>query len=126
MNRPLLNLSFHEESDYLLVTIQGRYDPLPITEALGRIKAQAQQSQRSRILIDAYQISRPEKDIDRFLVGRAIADQLPAPLRIAVLCVPEWITRFAEDTAVNRGAQMFVSGDKAEALQWLLGTSGRA
>ena len=120
MKIPPLEVSFQDESRYLLVTARGKFETLAISEALRQIRAKAQQTQHSRILIDAYNLSLPETDFDRFLVGQLFAEQLPVPLKVAVVYKQEWITKFTENTAVNRGATLFVCGDKAEALRWLL------
>ena len=113
-------VSFQEEERYLLATVQGDYDPSAIIEALERLKEKTQQTKHSRIFIDAMNISPPKIEFYRFEVGVAFAERLPNSLQVALLSDPKWINKFMENTAVNRGANLRVFSDKAEALRWLL------
>src|SRR5262245_32992771 len=115
-----LEVSFQQERGYLLTTICGEWEPTALTKALTLIRDKAQQTASSRILLDASHFLPPKIEFHRFLAGQALAAQLPRPLKIAVLYKEEWINKFAENVAVNRGAHVFVCTEKAEALRWLL------
>ena len=115
-----LEVSFQEERRHLVATVCGRWEPAAITEGLTLIRDKARQTAHSRILIDAYNLSPPRADFYRFLAGQDLAALFPLPLKVAVLCQEQWITKFAENVAVNRGAQVLVCTDKAAALGWLL------
>ena len=70
--------------------------------------------------MDILQLSIPRAELDRFFAGQHIAEVWRPPLKVAAVMLPEGITRFAENTAVNRGANFIVMADAAEAVEWLL------
>ena len=72
-----------------------------------------------RILIDFREMSPPARQLDRFLAGIHVAEVWRPPLRVAGVWQPERIDRFAEDTAVNRGAVFRMFVDEAAAVDWL-------
>jgi hypothetical protein len=84
------------------------------------IRDTARQTAYSRILIDASTLSPPRVDFYRFLAGQDLAALFPLPCKVAVVCQAKWITKFAENVAVNRGARVLVCADRVEALGWLL------
>jgi hypothetical protein len=121
--KTMIEFTCQEEDNYLLITSKGDYDVDYITANLPKLVDIASSAKRTRILIDAFSIPPPKSEIDRFFLGQAFAAILRPPLRVALLYPAEFINKFMEDTAVNRGAFLFVSGDKDEALRWLLSDS---
>lgn len=116
----MIEVQFQQMADYLLVTTRGEYDVNSIEVLLPTLVHEAQTAKRTRILIDAMEIAPPKDELDRFLVGRAFAALAPPHYRVAVLYPRQWINKLTENTAVNRGLMFLVSGDKKEALRWLL------
>ena len=117
-------VTFEARERYLLVRVSGPFDVSAAREVMVTIKQQAQAGGFTHILVDALGITAPARDLDRFLVGEALAQLLPHPFKVAVLYKAEWINKFAENTAVNRGAAVLVCSQEAKALQWLLGSAG--
>jgi hypothetical protein len=115
-----IDLVFQEFSSYLLVRTRGVLDPAAVREALGFIQEKAQQTGYTRILIDGMDFTPPRNDIDRFLIGESIAELLGSPLKMAAIVPAQFINKLAENTAVNRGADLYICGSEAEALRWLL------
>jgi hypothetical protein len=115
-----IDLSFQEQSNFLLVVISGQYDPVVVRETLEAIKERATQTNAIRILIDAFDLSAPTAEFARYMAGLAFAELFPYPFRVAVLYKRELINKFAENTAVNRGASFHVCSDKDYAIRWLL------
>ena len=115
------HVAFEARRGYLLVRVRGPYDPSIAREVLGTVKQQAQAGGFTRILIDGFEIGAPARELDRFLIGEALAELLPCPFKVAFLYKAEWINKFGENTAVNRGAAVLVCSTEAKALQWLLG-----
>ncbi len=113
-------ITFEARAGYLYVEGQGASDVKTIRQALSTIKAQADECGLSRILINARQVNRPMVGLDRFWMGEYIAELFGPRYRIAVLYVKEFINKFAENVAVNRGADLLVTHDDAEALEWLM------
>ena len=71
-----------------------------------------------KVLID---VSAADVKIDttqRFLLGEYIAQKLP-DLNIAVVANQRVIDKMVEDTAVNRGASLYISHDREAAVNWL-------
>jgi len=56
--------------------------------------------------------------MDRYELGVMIAEKFPFKYKLAVLAKREFITKFAETVAVNRGAEMLVSHDLKEIRKW--------
>jgi hypothetical protein len=114
----VINVQYQQMDEYLLVTTRGEYDVNFIEVQIPTLIDEAQTAKRTRILIDAMDIAPPKTEVDRFLVGQAFAAL--APYRVAVVYPRQWINKLTENTAVNRGLTFLVSGDKEEALRWLL------
>ena len=115
-----IELSFQEHKDYLFVRARGAMVHPDVRQALLAILEKVKQTGHTRILIDGMGFTPPRADIDRFLIGESIAELLGQPLKVAVFGHAEYINKLAENTAVNRGASFYVSGDEADALRWLL------
>ncbi len=115
-----LETSYREEKEYLLAQARGEFVFNDVYQGLLRTKERARQSGRLRIFIDAYEISAPKREFERFLLGKAIADLFPVPFKIAIYYKEELIDKVSENTAVSRGAHYFICGNKDQALQWLL------
>jgi len=116
-------IAFEVRDGYLFVRVSGSIEPDPIRAGLTAIREQAQKAGLTRILVNALGLCAPRAEIHRFMAGEAIAEILPYPFKTAVLCKPEMINKFAETTAVNRGAQLLICGDEGQALGWLLGST---
>ena len=54
----------------------------------------------------------------RFMLGEYIAKNL-LDLKIAIVADADVIDKMVEDTAVNRGASLYVTCDRLDALNWL-------
>jgi hypothetical protein len=88
------------------------------------ILREAVKSGDTRVLIDAYGVSAPKSDIDRFDAGATIAELFRGRIKLAILYPPAIINKLAEDTAVNRGADVLVVADERVALEWLFAKRG--
>jgi hypothetical protein len=111
-------LSFQVYPDYLHVTLSG---PYPVErEILETIREEAQRVSRDHILVNGLELAHPRTDLDRFLLGKNIADVFAHRFKIAALVQTELITNATENTAVNRGARLFVTDDEELALRWLV------
>lgn len=115
-----IDVTFQEKNNYLSAVIDGEFDPTAVHEILIQIRDRAQQTGFNRILVDAFALSAPSTDFFRYLVGISVAELLPRPFKVAALYEAKLINKFAENTAVNRGANFQVCGNCDEALGWLL------
>ncbi len=113
-------ITFEVRAGYLYAEGQGPGDQGTMREALRTIKARADEAGLTRILINARRVERPRQGIDYFLLGEFFAELFGARYRIAALYPREFINKFAENTAVNRGANLFVTDEEAQAVEWLM------
>jgi hypothetical protein len=116
-----IQTQYFDKKDYLLVESQGEFEINEVTEALLALKQEIISLGRFRIFLDCWEITAPRKEFDRFVFGKAIAELFPRPFRVALYFKEDRITKVSEATAVNCGAQYFVSSDKNQLLEWLLG-----
>jgi hypothetical protein len=112
-------VSYEVRSRYLLVRMAGRYDPVGARELFDAVRARAVEENLHHIFIHALEVGDPETELDRYLMGEAIAEMLPLPFKVAILYKPNY-DKFTENAAVVRGADVLICSDPDEALQWLL------
>jgi hypothetical protein len=113
-------IAFEPKEGYLRVVIHGRYPSATYPEILRSIHDEASKLGLARILVDGFSLSAPPSEMDRFSVGVSIAELFGRRYRIAILYPRELINKFAEDAAVNRGANLLVASEEGAALAWLL------
>jgi hypothetical protein len=113
-------ISFEVEDEYLRVTIAGTYPSDTIRDLLLAIRSKAEECARTRVLLDAWSLSPPPLDFDRFVLGETAAEIFRSRYRVAVVYRPELINRFAENVARNRGASVLVTASEVQALEWLM------
>jgi hypothetical protein len=96
------------------------YVGLPgLLQMIDETKKVSQQSWTKLILIDLSQAQYEMPFMDQYRVGEAVAKRQVPGVRIAVILKPQYITRFSENVACNRGAGMRVFADRQQALDWL-------
>jgi len=115
-----LTICFEDADDYLLARVEGRWTPDSVSQGIQEMVKKARDGGHSRVLLDLRKLSAPPTDFARFRAGEQIAEMSRGILKIAAVYPEELINKFAEDTAVNRGAQFTVVADFDEAVQWLL------
>ncbi len=106
--------------EYLKITIAGDNLFNDVKDILIIIKNLADENKRKKILIDA--LHTPNiSGMQRFYMGEMGIDILGRNYKVAVIINREFIDKFMETVAVNRGGQLVVVGSEPEALDWLLG-----
>jgi len=113
-------MEIRNRSDYLLVKAEGLWCTEQAMEMIDQTKEAALEAGHRRILMDLSAWSKPLDEFTRFEFGVYLAEALPPPYRVAAHTDPRHINRFAENTAVNRGAQFRIFSSEEEALRWLL------
>lgn len=114
-----LKLTHEQRENYLFVRMDGEWTEQDIRQAIDDIAELAQTRARTRVLIDALNVSAPKTEFNRYLAGEHIAEMWRR-LQVAVAYPGEFITGFTEVTATNRGAHMAVFSDLASAESWLM------
>ena len=113
-------VSYENKDGYCFVRISGEWNTDKLKEFIDGSIRHAEEYGWNSILIDGYELETPKTDFQRFLIGKYAAEAYGSRFRVALYFQPERITKFAENAAVNRGADFRVWGSKEEALQWLL------
>ncbi|HUN55589.1 MAG TPA: hypothetical protein VMU29_10580 [Smithella sp.] len=114
-----IELSFKVFDNYLKIHISGG-NPYPeIHEILMHIKRLAEENDRTRIFINAWDLS-DVPDMEKFYIGEQGAKMFGNKIKFALLRKPEHINKFTENVVVNRGGRLFIVSDEQEALRWLL------
>ena len=108
------------EPEHLRLTAHGEYRFDELFGFISLIKNSAEKAGRSRVLIDCLNVRGTMLEAERFSGGKQIAEVFGSRLRAALIMQPEYVTKLGELTAVNRGADFFVTDNEAAALKWLL------
>jgi len=106
---------------YLKITLAGETPGPEARLLLQKIKVLADESGKSKILVDGLNVSAPMPDMERYDVGELAAAVFGHRYKIAVIYRLEHINKFMENVAVNRGAYLNVVGSELEAIEWLIG-----
>lgn len=114
-----IQLSFEVFDEYLKIILSGGNPYNDIAEILTTIKRLAEENNRQRIFIEAIDIITPS-EMQKFHIGELGSGVLTSGIKVAVFSRREYVNKFMENVAVNRGAQLYVAGSKQAALSWLL------
>ena len=104
---------------YFWIAVAGRWDLGDAYGLVELIRRETDLAGVDRALADLRNVDGPVPGLDRFFAGKHVATVLGARVRLAVIARPEMIDKLGENTAVNRGARILVSGTEAEALAFL-------
>ena len=116
-----LDLSFEDTGDYLHIRVRGDWARQEIIAGIRNVAERAQNAGQTRVLLDIREFSAPNNELDRFMAGEAIAKFFPSSFKIVAVRSADLMDKFAENVAVNRGANFMVVSDFDEAVSWLTG-----
>lgn len=117
-----MNINIDQMENYLYIKIDGEYTDAKIEPTLNKIFYECKNCGYSKILIDALDVNLDSmNDLNRFLIGKKIAEfNMESHLmKIAYVVSKQYINRFSEIVARNRGAQLKGFYNKDEANKWL-------
>jgi hypothetical protein len=118
----LLNVDIEARDGYLFMHVVGQWRLSDIQELVTMIRLEAARRGYTHVLVDMLGVSGKPSEADRFAVGLAATSPPRGHLKVAILYPADLINKLAENTAVNRGAQLLVTSDGEAALIWLLDT----
>lgn len=116
-----LHVSFKDAEEYLIARFEGKWPVDSVRDKVGDIAIEAEERGHTHILLDGRTVLAPITDFRRFLIGEEIAHAFRGQFKVAAVYSPELINKFAENTAVNRGASFIVLPTFDEAVSWLIG-----
>ncbi len=109
-----------KHGDYTRIDFTGVLTLETAKEQVDWIKAESDREGCHKFLLDVRRVDSRLSTMDRFFLGEYIAQVFRYQIKVAVIYREELITRFGENTAVNRGANFRVEATEEAALQWLL------
>jgi hypothetical protein len=104
---------------HLRIVARGELLLPAVYELIDRIKAETGARDCPRVLLDMRAVPGMPSETERYKWGVRIADVIGWRVRLAIVAAPEAINKLAENTAVNRGANLIALSDEQEALRWL-------
>ena len=116
-----VTVSIKKEDDYLIVEYSGKYEGDINSLKMDEVKKICQQHKISHVLVDASKCKLNVTSVDKYRLGKSIADMFIAPqrIKIASLVSPDEYDVFVTLVATNRGASYDIFTDKNKALEWL-------
>ena len=108
-------------SRFIRFDVSGAWNLADIFALIGRVREEADAAGLDAALVDLLDVPGPIPQMERFFAGKRVAEVLKHRIRLAVVAREEYINKFGENTAVNRGARMAVLSSEEHALAWLDG-----
>jgi len=102
------------------VAVSGTYSPSNMFELIDAVKAECDLRKVDRVMVDCSNILGDITEADRFAGGKRVADVFGPDVFVALVMPPGAVTKLGQIAAANRGAMLFVSDSKDEAIDWLL------
>ena len=116
-------LSYEVFDEYLKITLSAAQNPFAhiadITSTIMTVKRLSEENNRTKILVDALNVPNI-RDMHKIYLGTLVAATFGSKFKFAMLRKPEHINKFAENMAVNLGANVHVVANEQQALRWLL------
>lgn len=115
-----MEVEFVLKETHIAAVVTGQWTTDRAKDGIEFIAEEARKHKVTRILIDLFKLTPPKGEMTRFYTGVHMAELWRYPLRVALIAPAEKYNRFAENVAVNRGANIKVFTDEQEAMNWLL------
>ena len=114
-----LQVSFREESGFLLFDVQGPYSLPDFLRLADSVFAECTKRGLGRAFVDITGVTGEIPQIDRYRLGIYCAEKRAQLNRLAVVARREIINWMFENVATNRGLTTCVTADPAYATNWL-------
>ncbi len=110
-----------KRAGYLYVIVTGEYSQEEFLSYPKIVADECAKANMNKVLVNALSLAGANvPTMDRFFAGENIAKHFGAKIKLAVAWPKEYIDKFTETVAVNRGAMVLVVGDVETAEKWLL------
>jgi hypothetical protein len=115
-----LHIDWEQHEAYGVVRLTGAPSLGQILSFMELLAVESQSWNHGRLLADLRGVTTIRSFTEQFTLGEEAARKLKHLRRIASVVPPERLTRNSERPARQRGLDLKVFTDEAEALQWLL------
>jgi len=115
-----MDREFKHHREYLEVSFSGESTFSNLNELLDQIAKECEKKNHKKVMVGLLHVKGLLSEMDRFKIGEKIAQLFPIPYRMVSIVKEGKINRFGENTAVNRGANLFVVSNRKDGLDWLL------
>lgn len=113
-----------KKNNFLFVTLTGEYDRHEFMSYGKTLMDHCKKEEVFKVLVNALGVTGTNLSVmERFVIGESVAALFPPTVKLAVAWPEEFMTRFAETVAVNRGSFLAVFTNVEEAEQWLVAPS---
>jgi hypothetical protein len=104
----------------LQLTCQGERSYDAYIQLIDAIRSELDKDKEiKKVLVDLCKVTGDLSTFERHLVGKYLAEKLPYGIRMAVVSSEKHLVGMVENTAVNRGVQIFSTPNKEKAVTWL-------
>ena len=107
------------EGRHVRFEVGGQWRLPDVFALIDRVRDEADAAGFDRAFVDMSRISGPIPEMERFFAGERVAAILKNRIRVAVVAREEYINKFGENVAVNRGARLAVLSSEDHAMAWL-------
>jgi hypothetical protein len=107
---------------HLSVKAAGRYSRAHLCGLFDQVKAESEKRNGEGVILDVTQVAGTTPIMDLFVLGEHCSKVWKPPFRIAIVPPEEWVYKFFENVARNRGAQIAIVPNQEAAREWLAST----
>jgi len=111
--------TYINKGEYLFVEVNESYSLRLLLSTIHEVADHCQTDHLDKALIDLRNMEGSPTIFDRFQIGIEIARVWKSRIKVAVVARSNIISRVAENTAVNRGATLWITTTMEAAMKWL-------
>lgn len=113
------DVQIHEADNHLSVKATGRYSLANLSGLFDRVKAESEKRNGRGVILDVSKVAGTVPLMDMFVLGEHCSRVWNPLFRIAIVPPEEWVYKFFENVARNRGAQIAIVPNQDAAMEWL-------
>jgi hypothetical protein len=117
-----MQIDLEDAGEYLAANVSGKYSLDGMLLLIDRIAEESTRLNQARVLVDVSRMTGDAPLSDRYVYAARAAERLLKITKCAACAgVGQQVVPFTSIVAKNRGLQLEVFFDRAEAVQWLRG-----
>src|SRR5438045_7590265 len=116
-----MQIDFENAGRYLAANVSGPYSLQGMRELIDQIAEESANRKLERVLVDVSHMTGDAPNMERYQYAQYAAERLHRDVRKCAACAGsgQRVEPFTEVVAQNRGLQLRVFGERAEAVGWL-------